>query len=572
MRVVRVIAGVLGVLAVGAPVAAAADPIMPLGELRSGMQCKSYSVVRGTEPTEFDVEIVDVVEGDTSTDGPRILVRASGAAVERTGIGFGFSGSPILCPEEGTGRMKNAGAISESLGAADGLTVLATPIEAILGNPPEVPSGAAPAPAGSRNLQALTVTGLTARLGARLMDATREANRPVIASPARPLTGFGPVAPRPGGAVSMGYSTGALALGGVGTVSYVDGDKVWAFGHPFEGAGARSLLLQDAYVYGVIGGSGPMSFGPYKLAAPGHDLGTFSNDALSAIVGRTGPLPATIPVSILVRDLDTGATRTDLTRVADESSVALPVGVSPLSLVAPLAMSNAGSIMKGSPARVSGEMCMRIEMVELPEGVRFCNRYVFGGTLGATEGFGLNLAAGRAASDTGEAMTLIDNYRFGNLRVTGMTARLDLERGARQAFMRTLRLPGRVRRGQRVSARIGVTHVGGRKETITQTLRIPRDLKRGSREIVLTGTDSDDGAGDIFGSITTLIIGGEGGNAGGDPGPRTVPELAKALRNVERYDGVRVKVGGRRGRGSKAFRRDDVRLSGRVSAFVRVVR
>jgi hypothetical protein len=368
----------------------------------------------------------------------------------------------------------------------------------------------------------------------------------------------------------MGYSTGALAIGGIGTVAYVDGDKVWAFGHPFEGTGARNLLLQDAYVYDVIGGSGAATLGPYKLAAAGHDLGTFSNDALTAIVGRTGPLPATVPISIFVRDLDAGKSRTDVTRVADEASVGLPAGVSPLAYVAPLAMSNAGSILKGSPARVSGRMCMRIKLVELPDGVRFCNRYVFGGILGATESFGLNLVAGLAASDTVEATTLIDGYRFGDLHVTSMEARLDLERGANQAFMRRLRLPARVRPGQRVKARIGITHVGGRRETITQTVRIPRDVRRGPREIILTGTDSDDGAGDIFGSITTLIIGGEGGSGGGDPGARSVKQLGKAIRGIGRYDGVWVKVGGRRGRGNKAFKRAELRLSGRVSAFVRV--
>ena len=38
----------------------------------------------------------------------------------------------------------------------------------------------------------------------------------------------------------------------MGTVTYVDGDTVWAFGHPLDGAGRRSLLLQDAYVYTVV--------------------------------------------------------------------------------------------------------------------------------------------------------------------------------------------------------------------------------------------------------------------------------------------------------------------------------
>jgi hypothetical protein len=574
MTLARATLAVCVALAVGSPaVAVAADPIMRLSELRPGMDCKSYSVVRGTEPVEFDVEILDVVEGDTATDGPRILVRAGGAAVDASGIGFGFSGSPIYCPDD-QGTMKNAGAISESLGASDGKTVLATPIEAILGNPPEPPSSAAPAPANARSLSGpLTISGLTPRLGAALMKATANSARPLLASPARPLNPFPPTAPKPGGAISVGYSSGAVSIGGVGTVSYVDGDKVWAFGHPFDGVGRRSLLLQDAYVYGVIAGGSPeMGGGAYKLAAAGHDLGTFSNDAITAIVGRTGPLPATVPVTVLVTDLDTKATRTDVTRVADEATVGQPTGISPLSYVAPLAVSNAGSILKGSPARSSGTMCMRIVLAELPNGIRICNRYVFGGTAGPMAFGGLNLVSGLAASDVAEVMALVDGYRFGDLRVTALNARLELERGTRQAYMQKLSVPPRVRRGQRVTVKIGVRHVGGRRQTLTQELRIPRGARRGVHQLVLTGTDSDDGAGDMFGAFTTLIIGGEEEDSGGNPGPRSLKQLARAIRGVERWDGVRLKFDNQRRRGSKAFERDDLRLSGRVAAFTRIVR
>ena len=85
--------------------ALAGDPIMPLSQLRPGMQCTGYSVIRGTDISSFDVEIVDVLSGDASgNDGPRILVRVSGPAVDRTGVGPGFSGSPIYCDGQERGR------------------------------------------------------------------------------------------------------------------------------------------------------------------------------------------------------------------------------------------------------------------------------------------------------------------------------------------------------------------------------------------------------------------------------------------------------------------------------------
>ena len=60
---------------------AAGDPIMPLGEVRPGMQCTGYSVVRGTDVGSFDVEVIDVVDdrasGQRAAD-PRARVRAGG--------------------------------------------------------------------------------------------------------------------------------------------------------------------------------------------------------------------------------------------------------------------------------------------------------------------------------------------------------------------------------------------------------------------------------------------------------------------------------------------------------------
>ena len=74
---------------------------------------------------------------------------------------------------------------------------------------------------------------------------------------------------------------------------------MWIFGHELEGNGRRALLLQDAYIYRII--NNPVTLGPlsgtYKLGASGHDLGTVSSDGFSAVAGRTGPLPHTVPVT-----------------------------------------------------------------------------------------------------------------------------------------------------------------------------------------------------------------------------------------------------------------------------------
>src|SRR4051812_49638984 len=132
-RIVALTAAAL--LGFAAQAAAQGDPIMPLSEVQQGMKCKGYSVVRGTAIDSFDVEIMDVVGGD---EGARLLVKVSGPAVDETGVGAGFSGSPVYCPGS-DGTMKNAGAISETIGDYGGKTVLATPIELILATPVDAP-------------------------------------------------------------------------------------------------------------------------------------------------------------------------------------------------------------------------------------------------------------------------------------------------------------------------------------------------------------------------------------------------------------------------------------------------
>src|SRR3954463_5621877 len=94
MRSRSLAAAVAALLVPAAPAFAAGDPVMPLAEVQAGTPCTGFSVGRGTAISTFDVEVLDVVDGDPDETGPRILVQVSGPAVDATGIGPGFSGSP----------------------------------------------------------------------------------------------------------------------------------------------------------------------------------------------------------------------------------------------------------------------------------------------------------------------------------------------------------------------------------------------------------------------------------------------------------------------------------------------
>ena len=127
-------------LAVPAVASAQGDPIMALSQVQRGMQCTALSVIHGTDISSFDTEVLDVITGDAADDA-RILIRVSGPAVDETGIGPGFSGSPIYCPD-GDGVSRVIGAISEGIGEYGNKVALATPIEQMLGEPFEPPAAA----------------------------------------------------------------------------------------------------------------------------------------------------------------------------------------------------------------------------------------------------------------------------------------------------------------------------------------------------------------------------------------------------------------------------------------------
>ena len=131
-------------LAVPAVASAQGDPIMPLSQVQRGMHCTALSVIRGTDISSFDAEVLDVIVGDAADDA-RILIRVCGPAVDATGIGPGFSGSPIYCPD-GDGVARVIGAISEGIGEYGNKVALATPIEQMLGEPVDAAVRGAPRP------------------------------------------------------------------------------------------------------------------------------------------------------------------------------------------------------------------------------------------------------------------------------------------------------------------------------------------------------------------------------------------------------------------------------------------
>ena len=99
---------------------------------------------------------------------------------------------------------------------------------------------------------------------------------------------------KPGDAVGVMLVSGDLQLGGTGTVTHIDGDRVYAFGHPMYNLGPTEFPMTRAYVYTVL----PSLFSSMKLSTTGEIIGTFLQDRATAIAGTLGAGPRMIPVTL----------------------------------------------------------------------------------------------------------------------------------------------------------------------------------------------------------------------------------------------------------------------------------
>jgi hypothetical protein len=99
---------------------------------------------------------------------------------------------------------------------------------------------------------------------------------------------------KPGDAVGVMLVGGDLMLGATGTVTHIDGDRVYAFGHPMYNLGPTEFPMTRAYVYTVL----PSLFSSMKLSTTGEIIGTVLQDRSTAIAGRLGKGPRLIPITV----------------------------------------------------------------------------------------------------------------------------------------------------------------------------------------------------------------------------------------------------------------------------------
>ncbi|MBX3751745.1 MAG: hypothetical protein KF897_16820 [Opitutaceae bacterium] len=301
----------LGATALAAP-RPAGGPMLPLDELQPGMKGEVWTVFKGTEPEPFSVEVTGVVRNALGPGKSLILCELTDERVQKMGAVAGMSGSPLYID----GRL--AGALAYQVQkfetvryagftpAADLVEVSRKSDEAIAAkaagrNPPATRPAAADraddtltplAPVFAFGGIAPVVVDWLApqfeTLGLRVASLGGQAAAAGAPAPGRTL--------QPGDAVAVAVTTGDITLAATGTVSYVDGNRVVAFGHPMMGLGEVALPMARSEIVAIL----PSNLNSLKVANTGEIIGTISQDRLSAVAGEIGAAPAMLPVEIAV--------------------------------------------------------------------------------------------------------------------------------------------------------------------------------------------------------------------------------------------------------------------------------
>ena len=240
------------------------------------------------ELADLEMTFVQVVD-DFLAPMPVYMVEASDPVlIQLGGIAQGMSGSPIFT-EQGTW-----GAIAYGFGAQDSppYYFFATPIEWVIGTRGMVPAAKPTATWGGNSIAPLEIPLLSTGLnGVRPLPEGRSSI--LSGASAAGLTQERQASFEAGRPLTVGLLLGELTLGSLGTISYVDGNRVYGFGHPMNSSGPVELPIIEAKVLGEISNLSA----PFKFATLNPTVrGTLTEDRLPAVRGVLDQEPGLVPI------------------------------------------------------------------------------------------------------------------------------------------------------------------------------------------------------------------------------------------------------------------------------------
>jgi SpoIVB peptidase S55 len=480
---------------------------LPLAEIRPGMKGVGRTIFQGDKLEDFGVEILGVLPGLTgSPKRSVIIVKLSGPAAERTGVFAGMSGSPVFVNGKLIGAMAFSFPFSkEPLGAITPIediinlldlpdesatTTLATTVNAatvtfadllvaslnpdtislaggnvgsIANHPPLIVGPQAASLPSLAPYVGQTLMPIATPLAVNGIDPTvlqfftgrlqQLGLQPVTAamgnSPIAPLEPYTADTLTPGKKITVDLLRGDFSLAASGTVTWRDGEKIYAFGHPFfapGGAGRSEWPMTEGSVITVV----PHLINSFNVATPGKVVGMIQQDRATGIYGKLGQAAKMVPLRISVAGSRGQQARYQMEMVSDASLTPLLVQIATI-----------GSIF--ATERTFGEQTIsvegRIQLKNQPQinfGTRFSSNAAAFILAAFYSGYPLSVLYGSGFSMDIENVEL--NIKTVDRRLTGAITRIEVDRTeVKRGETLNLQITARNDRGQALVQTVPVT-------------------------------------------------------------------------------------------------------------------
>jgi hypothetical protein len=471
-------------------------------------------VFQGGKIETFSFEILGVLK-DTAPGRNMILFRASGGPMAETGVIAGMSGSP--CYIDG----KLIGALSSGWGfekdAIGGITPIGEMLEGLKDlnepsstrtplilpklEPPKVLKSAltghmiplseimeAPSVPGGGQLLPIPV------FGAAISPETESLWQGLPFKPMGAAGGgssSGEASPlEPGGMISVNLMQGDLNISAAGTITYVSGKKILAFGHQFFNLGAVDLPIWSSTVAVCV----PSYQESFKLASPVSPVGALRLDRSMGIGGLLGAEAHMVPMRV---GLNLGGKRTLNFKFELMDHPMVTPNLAAVALAQTLATHVRGvgfqSLSLMGNIKLAGHPAIEIENMVADLNPNRMATYL-GGVLQA-----ITMNPWERPVIEGISLTVKAEERLDLTVITGA---------------RTLK--ARVKRGQNLPLFVVLQNIQGVKETTTLNLFVPPSAKPGKATLMvgdgfsLAAADPDERAIDIsgLGDLVRMLNGG----------------------------------------------------------------
>ena len=458
---------------------------MPVSEIKPDMKGIGKTVFHGTKIDTFQVDIIDIVKGESGITH-FILAYLSGDKIEESGgISEGMSGSPIYI----NGRL--IGAISHAWEMSEHNLCLITPIQEMLRmfnlpyNYNQVTSQVYQINNSLQDeitfypiISPVIISGIKGRSLERLSNSIKKFNiipiQGVMVNETDKvdLQGVGERSSNKieaGSAIGIQLTRGDVNITSIGTVTYREGNKILALGHPFLKKGEVSYLISAVYIYHSL----PNIIMPFKLGSPLNLVGRVVQDREAGILAILNSYPPVIPLKIQVTNIDSGLSYQMGIQMVNNYDLLEPL----ISNITVQAVDNALDRIGAGTAQVE------IKIKGKEEGEELYRENMF---------YSSNDIATKVITEIPEIIDIILNNYFKPVDLTAININIRIDNKKKIGKLEEVILEGySFKPGDLIKARIKIRPF--REELIEKilTIQLPSHLSSGEATLIVRGGDLD---------------------------------------------------------------------------------